>query len=260
MNRDSLDPWRVICSCLLDQSSYEIPKILDRAGLAVDWSLDDKQNYYSETTRKAAFRPRINLAYDALSHQDQLRVAYIVASELANYGQTDTLNARLEAIGWAVEEMKLAPTNKAVRELFFPAGTQHDAYVEIRAILKKATVSVIVVDPYLDGALFSLLSTVANSVESIKLLTSTKYPSDFLAEARKFLLQYSSIGLEVRCSNDFHDRFLVLDDKQCWHIGASIKDAGTKAFMISCIEDEKNRVALVDQLLDAWKNASLLNI
>ena len=152
------------------------------------------------------------------------------------------------------------PTNREVRELFFPAGTHHDAYVEIRNIFKKATKSVTVVDPYLDGMIFSVLSTVAGSVNSVKLLTSTKYPSDFTVEVKRFLSQYIGVGLEIRCTKDFHDRFLVLDGTQCWHIGASIKDASGKAFMISCIEDVKNRIALVAQLSDAWTNASLLNI
>lgn len=259
INRDSLDPWRVVCACLFDQSSFEIPKILDHAGLAVDWSLDAEQNY-SEKYRKAAYRPSINCAYEALSNQDKLRVAYIVASELDRRGQADALNVNLDAIGWAVEGGKLTPTNTDVRELFFSVGTQHDAYVEIRAILKNSTTSVTVVDPYLDGTIFSLLSTVAGTVRTIKLLTSGSYPSDFPVEANKFRLQYSGVTMEVRRSRDFHDRFLVLDDAQCWHIGASIKDAGGKAFMISCVEDEKNRLALVSQLLDAWNNASVCAI
>jgi hypothetical protein len=248
MNCERLDPWRVIAASLLDLSNYEIPRILDRAGLAVDWNLDEKQNY-SDKTRKAAYRPRINLAYEAISEEEQLRVAYIVASELADREQGDSLNTNLSRIGWSIEAGKLKPTGQEVWELFFPPGSSHDAYVEIRAIAQKAETSIMVIDPYLDATTFSFLSAVTDTVMSIRLLT-LKYPNDFLLEAKKFLSQYNKLNLEIRESKDFHDRFLILDDKECWHLGASIKDAGGKAFMISRIEDEKNRLALVDELVE----------
>ncbi len=45
-------------------------------------------------------------------------------------------------------------------------------------------------------------------------------------------------NLEVKYSDNYHDRFLIIDDKDFYHIGASIKDAGNKAFMYSKIDDE----------------------
>ncbi|MBQ4282037.1 MAG: DNA-binding protein, partial [Spirochaetales bacterium] len=50
-------------------------------------------------------------------------------------------------------------------------------------------------------------------------------------ELNDFNAQYPS--LEVRETDEFHDRFLILDRRQMYHIGASIKDAGKKAFEIS---------------------------
>jgi hypothetical protein len=52
----------------------------------------------------------------------------------------------------------------------------------------------------------------------------------------KFNAQYQ--GLTVKTRKDFHDRFLIIDDLEVYHIGASIKDAGKKSFGISKIEDE----------------------
>ncbi len=88
-SKSELDPWRVICSCLFDlPSSHQIPEVIDRTGLQVDWSLTERQDY-SHTYRKSAYRPRVNSAYDALSEESKLRVAYIAASELANCGLGD---------------------------------------------------------------------------------------------------------------------------------------------------------------------------
>ena len=51
-----------------------------------------------------------------------------------------------------------------------------------------------------------------------------------------FLKQYPN--LKVALTNKFHDRFIVIDDKELYHIGASLKDLGKKCFAISKIEDK----------------------
>lgn len=58
MGRGDLDPWGVILHHLFSIDSREIPKILDRTGLAVDWSLSEKEDY-SAKTRLAAYGPGI---------------------------------------------------------------------------------------------------------------------------------------------------------------------------------------------------------
>ena len=50
-----------------------------------------------------------------------------------------------------------------------------------------------------------------------------------------FNMQYPI--LDVKYTNVFHDRFLILDRKTAYHIGASLKDAGKKCFGINLIED-----------------------
>lgn len=54
-----------------------------------------------------------------------------------------------------------------------------------------------------------------------------EYISDHAeSEQKNFNAQYPK--LEVKMTNAFHDRFMVLDDKTVYHIGASIKDAGKR--------------------------------
>ncbi len=45
-----------------------------------------------------------------------------------------------------------------------------------------------------------------------------------------------------------HDRFMILDERTCYHIGASIKDAGNKSFAISKIEDKENISDILERL------------
>lgn len=46
-------------------------------------------------------------------------------------------------------------------------------------------------------------------------------------------------GIKVARTNKFNDRFIVIDNKQLYHVGASLKDLGNKCFAISKIEDDE---------------------
>ncbi len=251
-SRTQLDPWRAILACLFELDSHEIPAIIDTAGLAVDWTLTEREDY-SHNYRKRAYRPRVVTAYDALDKDDKLRVAFIVSEELAHRGLADKLNTNLGRVGWRIGVDSLSPATESVRELFFPRGTQHDAYVRIRRILHRAKHTLCIMDPYLDGTVFSIIG---DTVAPLKIeLITAKLPSDFALEIQKFEQQHPSAQIQARRTSDFHDRFIVIDKTECWHVGCSIKDAGNKAFMLSKIEDPRNADALLSALCDTWTTA-----
>lgn len=253
--RNELDPWPVILACLFERDSYEIPGIIDSTGMTVDWTLTGREDY-SHKYREAAFRPRISRAYEALGEEDRLRVAYILCEEVARRGLADKLDTDLQRIGWRIDGGTLVPSTESVRELFFPQGTQHDAYIRIREIMRHAKQTLRIIDPYLDGTVFTILGDIQGPL-TVQLL-GAKFPADFLHETAKFRQQHPEVQIEARQSRDFHDRFIVIDDIACWHIGCSIKDAGNRAFMLSAIEDSRNTRSLLDTLRQAWANAGPL--
>ena len=252
-SKSVLDPWRILLSHLMALDSYDIPGIIDRTGMVLDWSLTERENY-SHKYRRDALRPRIITAYNSLPPDDQLRVSHAIAAELSKTGRTDEINNDLKRIGWKIENNNLVPVGADVRELFFPKDTEHDAYVEIRKTFQEASTSIYVIDPYLDSSIFTVLKTIPLVSINVRLFTF-KIPSDFALESRKFLLQYANYSIELRKTREFHDRFIIIDNLKCWHIGCSIKDAGKKAFMISVIEDDTNRNALMKQIEDTWINS-----
>ena len=63
----------------------------------------------------------------------------------------------------------------------------------------------------------------------------------------KFNSQYPK--LTVKISKDFHDRFLIIDRRDVYHIGASIKDAGKKSFGITKLEVEELTKSLLSKVL-----------
>lgn len=251
METSQLHPWVVIRGLLLELKSHDVPRIVDRAGLRLNWTLTKAENY-SEKFKIDAYRIRIDDAYESLSEDDQLRVSYIITTELIRLDYGEKLAAALLDIGWRIEDGKLTPDNESIYELFFSQQTQHDAYVKFREILQSAKTAITIVDPYLDQNLFTLLTTAIQPNMAFQLLTA-KCPSDFQLEARHWLTQNSGVTLEVRSTKDFHDRFIIIDNTQCWHIGCSIKDAGRKVFMVSAMEDSANRTALLAQITKTWQ-------
>jgi hypothetical protein len=115
-------------------------------------------------------------------------------------------------------------------QVYLPAGSQHHAYVEIRKIIQFAQLDILIVDSYVDETLWELLTNLQSSVK-LRVLTQ-QMKKDFRLEARKFSAQHGN-AIEIRTTSKYHDRFIVEDKQRCWHIGASIKDAGNKAFAFS---------------------------
>ncbi len=226
----------------------------------IDWFCDE-EDYFDEEDKIPIFRQRIITAYNSLRSDDQLRVLHIIAGELSKYrSMVDHINDNLDKIGWIIENDNLVPVDADVKELFFPKGTQHDAYIEIREIVKKVSKSIYVIDPHIDSTIFIVLKTIPQLPIEINLLTFRMHGDDFDHEATMFKSQHNDYSVGIRKTTEFHDRFIVIDETECWHIGASIKDAGKKAFMISLIEDDGNRNALIKQFENSWSIAKVHNI
>lgn len=261
LTNEALDPWRILFSVLLEKDSDEVVDIIQRTGLSVDWGLDERQAF-SHKTRKREYIPRIQSAYDELDATDKFRVSYLVVGALTEADETacDLINQRLAAIGWRIEANLLTPVDAPVRELFLGPGTTHDAYRVVKEIFLGAEHSIAVVDPYADGTILDLaVAGPERDSLSLKIL-GLQIPSDFATQAKRFVEQYPHISLEIRRSGDFHDRFIIIDDAVCHFVGASIKDAGKRAFFIGNIEDAGNRKALVEQFTKSWNQSTVVHI
>lgn len=256
------DPWGPISSVLYGmQDSDFVKRAIGFTGVQINWPILDERTDTSHRTRIRAYIPAIDKAYEALENKEKGNFAKCVAKELViAKGLQETLLDRLKDIGWTInQDGELSTLNALLSEQFFPAGTQHDAYIAIRDILKKATSKLVVVDPYLRGNFFTTIS--GNDVPSlsIQLLTNKEnLKSDFDLEASKYRQQYKTVKVEVRNMSDFHDRFIIVDEIEYYHVGASIEHAGTRAFMISRLQDEPILKSLKEYIDNAWKYASVV--
>ena len=257
---NELHPWPPLLAFVLNLDSTEVVSLIDSTGLTVDWALSGNDDF-SNKTRKRAYRPRLDASFLALDDASQLRAAWILTRELLKrHPETEEpLRAKLAEIGWRIDAGKLVPGSSPVRELLLTQGTEYDSYLDIKQVFQEAKQSIAIVDPYLDGSIFTMLATSSSSDLSVRLLTA-KVPADFALEGGKFRKQFPQFAIEARKTSDFHDRFIIIDDSHCWHIGASIKDAGGKTFMISELEDTTNRAALKQAFGASWNLGQAITI
>jgi hypothetical protein len=117
--------------------------------------------------------------------------------------------------------------------IYFDSET-FDAYVFVTDLIRKANDSIILIDNYIDESVLLMLSKRQKGVKS------TVYTSALTKEAKLDLKKYSSQypDIEIKQFTKSHDRFLIIDRKTIYHIGASLKDLGKKWFAFSIINIE----------------------
>jgi hypothetical protein len=104
-----------------------------------------------------------------------------------------------------------------------------DAYVFSSELISKAKKSIIVIDNYIDETTLLQLSKRNKKVQCI--IYTEKITEQLKLDLEKHNAQYSPI--EIRTLKNSHDRFLILDEKELYHIGASLKDLGKRWFAFS---------------------------
>jgi len=144
------------------------------------------------------------------------------------------------------------PSMKVTREGVFFAGQYFDALQRLAEILSHAQQSIVIIDGYIDEDVLDLLTSKEQAVE-VNILTKTVSPA-LSAAATAFNKQYEK--LSIRTSQAFHDRFVIVDDHDYYHFGASLKDLGHRGFMFSRIEEPDVIDKLRAKWVQEWKTAT----
>ena len=129
-------------------------------------------------------------------------------------------------------ELQNNKEEKATSKIFYN-GQIYDSYSLIIKIIKEANKKILIIDNYIDDTILEMLSKKNKEVEVV-VLTSNNCNLTKL-DIQKFNKQYPTLKLSK--TSIFHDRFIVIDNKNLYHIGASLKDLGKKCFGINKIED-----------------------
>lgn len=115
----------------------------------------------------------------------------------------------------------------------FVKGQIFDAYIALQNLIKKAQKEIILIDNYID---LTILERFAKKKVGVKVIVYTRQDTPVTKlDETQFNAQYPSLTLKH--TNNMHDRFLIIDNTEIYHIGASLKDLGKKCFGFTKLED-----------------------
>jgi len=156
--------------------------------------------------------------------RDYLLKGYAVNQRISSIeNKVENLSEKVNAISLQIQSVQIP--NQGV---FFD-GQVFDAYELASKIIRSANKSIVLIDNYIDESTLTLL---AKKNKQVKVLLLSKTINKQLAlDVKKASEQYGNF--EIKEFNKSHDRFLIVDNSQVFHLGASLKDLGRKWFAFS---------------------------
>lgn len=136
-------------------------------------------------------------------------------------------DSKVNAILNAIEEKEIPQ-----KQHIFYDGQIFDAYLFVSDIIKSAKISIKLIDNYVDESTLVLFTKRDVKVE-MKIYTKT-ISKQLQLDLEKYNTQYPKI--EIEKFELSHDRFLIIDEKEVYHFGASLKDLGKKWFAVSKLD------------------------
>lgn len=162
------------------------------------------------------------------------RIDTVEKRQLKHEMETDE---KFEKVFDALQKDKLDPK----QGIFFD-GQIFDAHKFVSDLIRKAEKSILLIDNYVDDSVLTLFTKRKKDV------TVTIYTANLskvlITDLKKFNAQYPKI--EVKEFKQSHDRFMIIDDEDVYHFGASLKDIGKKWFAFS--KFEKEALKILDKL------------
>ena len=168
--------------------------------------------------------------------QDHLLKGYSINARLNQ--MEDRVDRRLAQHDHEIVELKdkvdffVQTSMPPVRGVFYNDQVFDASVFAARHILS-AKKSIFLIDSWVDVVTLELLAKKAKGV-TVEIVTSWRGNKISASDIAKFNAQHG--GLTVRTSKNFHDRFLIIDDKTLFLVGASLKDLGSKCFAFAKLD------------------------
>ena len=168
----------------------------------------------------------------------------LIASNAQIFQRLDTLeikqletNQKIDHVLNAMERKEIQPK----QGIFFD-GQIFDAYVFVSDLIRSAKESIVLIDNFVDDSVLTLFCKRRDNV-SVVIYTKT-ITEELRLDLAKHNSQYPAVVIKEFKKS--HDRFLIIDDKYVYHIGASLKDLGKRWFAFS--KFDKDAFGLLDRL------------
>ncbi|MGE4319326.1 MAG: ORF6N domain-containing protein [Deferribacterales bacterium] len=141
--------------------------------------------------------------------------------------------AKFEKIFKAIEDRDIVP-----KQGIFYDGEIFDAYSFVCDLVRKAKSDIVVIDNYIDDTVLTLLSKRSSGCAAS--IYTDRISKQLNLDIQKHNQQYPAIN--VKELKNCHDRFIIIDKKEIYHIGASLKDLGKKWFAFSKLDSDSLQI------------------
>ncbi|OFY47814.1 MAG: DNA-binding protein [Bacteroidetes bacterium GWF2_41_31] len=134
---------------------------------------------------------------------------------------------KVDMVYKALEDNSIKPK----QGIFFD-GQVFDAYTFVSDLVRSAKISIVLIDNYIDDSILTLLIKRKKGVSAT--IFTSKISKQLLLDVKKHNVQYAPV--ELKELKNAHDRFMIIDQSELYHFGASLKDLGKKWFAFSKME------------------------
>jgi hypothetical protein len=197
--------------------------------------------------------------YDRILREHQQLALKETPSGYVDAGDCPHIGHRLDAVREALKRAAPGALHgdfSEQAEFYLPEGDRFHARQTLYHLLKRATASIDIVDVYLDNEVFEFLAMIEDAV-ALRLVTGPP-KSLFVSQLQAFrevrLVEARSIGNAA----NVHDRFVIVDGRQPWHLGMSINGLGKRAGMINRIDSPSERSRMLADFAAWWQAGTVL--
>lgn len=221
-----------IVNCFKEKELDPISVVKESLTTAIDGKKYSINYYNLDVIISVGYRVKSNQGTQFRIWATRVLKDYLLKGYVIN-NRMNRLEDRMEAIGAQVNQLELQlNTHLIPTQGVFYEGQVFDAYALISKIICSAKKSIVLIDNYVDESVLVNLSKRRDKV-SITLLTKT-ISKQLQLDVQKANAQYPPI--QVKLFGQSHDRFLIIDQTEIYHLGASLKDLGKKWFAFSKLD------------------------
>ena len=219
----------------LKEELDNVPVVAKFATTAADGKVYQTEHYNLDMVISVGFRVKSRRGVDFRRWPNTILKEYM----LKGYA----INQRIEQLEKTVAlhsekiDFFVRTSLPPVEGIFFD-GQIFDAYKFATDLIKSAKESIVLIDNYVDESVLLMLSKRNPGVSAT--IYTQKITAQLQLDLDKHNDQYPPIN--IRTYRNSHDRFLIVDDKEVYHIGASLKDLGKKMFAFSKLKIEPDLI------------------
>lgn len=157
---------------------------------------------------------------------------------LQNEGCLSLLSSNIESLNKQISKntKDINKIKKLVfpKQVLIPNDKPYTSKSYVVGLIKDAKESIIIIDPYVDIKTLDILKYRPTEV-SLMIITGDKSKLSEI-ELNDFIFEYGQATFNK--TNSFHDRYLIIDEKDCYHLGSSLNYIGSKVSQIDKTDDD----------------------